>query len=650
MPHKKSSPALSNTRITSRGVTKNPDIKPTLLSFENTAFYNKKNFTILSVILLFFMVWMSIGFGVNGDEKFQVDYSKKLWAYYSSGGKDTSALNIPEGNMHLYGGLFDITAVSINKMLGIENEFNPVYHTTRRVLCAVFGFLAILFTCLFARDLGGWPLAFLTLLLMSFTPRFFGDSMVNPKDIPFAAGYIMALYFIARYIRELPRPGIRNMIGVVIGIMIALNTRAGGLLLIAYLFLFVSVSLWRQSSSSNPYGQGELLRIAATTLGLGILSYFVGIVFWPYALANPISHPMKALTEFTQQPITISVLFSGYHRSSAALPWNYIPEWIIRTIPVFTIVGVFFLFRLIKPRLQDLPFLELFILFFSFLFPIVYAIYSDSTLHDGWRHFLFVYPSLLLLAALGWYLWFTSFGSTYFRLFSFLFLMALISENIYSMMSMHPYQYSYFNPLFGGIKKAYSNFETDYWMLSVKEASDWLQKHERLGKIKNRKYTVTTNCMYPAQVFLNDTNTIDLTYCRYYDRNPKNWDYAIFYSRFVNRSQLRNHTWPPKGTIHTVKAGGVPLCAIVKRENYDDFLGYEALKQGDQLKAIKYFQSYLAYDPTNETVSLELASIYKNNCLYEKSEEMIKLSLQAYPENSEAKVLMKEVEYEKSKR
>lgn len=650
MPHKKSSPALSNTRITSRGVTKNPDIKPSLLLFENTAFYNKKNFTILSVILLFFMVWMSIGFGVNGDEKFQVDYSKKLWAYYSSGGKDTSALNIPEGNMHLYGGLFDITAVSINKMLGIENEFNPVYHTTRRVLCAVFGFLAILFTCLFARDLGGWPLAFLTLLLMSFTPRFFGDSMVNPKDIPFAAGYIMALYFIARYIRELPKPGIRNMIGVVIGIMIALNTRAGGLLLIAYLFLFVSVSLWRQSSSSNPYGQGELMRIAATTLGLGILSYFVGIVFWPYALANPISHPMKALTEFTQQPITISVLFSGYHRSSAALPWNYIPEWIIRTIPVFTIVGVFFLFRLIKPRLQDLPFLELFILFFSFLFPIVYAIYSDSTLHDGWRHFLFVYPSLLLLAALGWYLWFTSFGSTYFRLFSFLFLMALISENIYSMMSMHPYQYSYFNPLFGGIKKAYSNFETDYWMLSVKEASDWLQKHERLGKIKNRKYTVTTNCMYPAQVFLNDTNTIDLTYCRYYDRNPKNWDYAIFYSRFVNRSQLRNHTWPPKGTIHTVKAGGVPLCAIVKRENYDDFLGYEALKQGDQLKAIKYFQSYLAYDPTNETVSLELASIYKNNCLYEKSEEMIKLSLQAYPDNSEAKVLMKEVEYEKSKR
>ena len=214
---------------------------------------------------------------------------------------------------------------------------------------------------------------------------------------------------------------------------------------------------------------------------------------------------------------------------------------------------------------------------------------------------------------------------------------------------MHPYQYSYFNPLFGGIKKAYGNFETDYWMLSVKEASNWLINHERIDKIKNKKSNITTNCMYPAQVFLNDTNSIALSYSRYYDRNEKNWDYAIFYSRFVNRSQLRNRTWPPKGTIHTIKTGGVPICAVVKRENYNDYLGYEALKKGDHLKAITYFQSYLAYDQFNETVSLTLADIYKNNCLYEKAEELIKQSLQAYPDNPVAKNLLKEVEYEKSK-
>lgn len=649
MAKNKSSSLQSKSRITSHGVARNPAAKPSFLSFDNTSFYNQKNFTLLSILLFAIMIWLSTAFGVNGDEKFQVDYSKKLWAYYSSGGKDTSALNIPEGNMHLYGGLFEITAISINKLAGIENELSPAYHTTRRVLCAAFGFIAILFTCLFARDLGGWPLAFLSLLLMSFTPRFFGDAMVNPKDIPFAAGYIMALYYISRYIRELPKPGFGNSIGIIVGVMIALNTRAGGLLLLVYFILFVSISVWRQSSSPNAYHQAALLRVAVTTLLVCILSYFIGIAFWPFALANPLVNPMKALSEFTQQPITISVLFGGYHRSSGALPWNYIPEWIIRTIPIFSIVGVFFLFRLLKPRLQDLPFMELFILFFSFLFPIVYAVYSHSTLHDGWRHFLFVYPSLLLLSALGWYLWFTSFGSKFFRLFSFLFLMALISENLYSMISMHPYQYSYFNPLFGGIKKAYSNFETDYWMLSIKEASTWLKNHERIDKVKNKKYTVTTNCMYPAQVFLNDTNSIALSYSRYYDRNEKYWDYALFYSRFVNRSQLRNRTWPPKGTIHTIKTGGVPICAVVKRENFDDYNGYEALKKGDELKAITYFLSYLNYDPLNETVSLALASIYKNNCLYEKAEELIKQSLQAYPDNPVAKNLSKEVEYEKSK-
>ena len=132
--------------------------KKSIFSFDNTVFYNRKNFTILSILTLLGMISLSIHFGVNGDEKFQIDYSKKLWSYYSSLGKDTSALYVPEGNMHLYGGLFDLTAVSLNKLIGQNDEFTPSYHTVRRVLCAVFGFIALLFTSLFAKRIGGWPL------------------------------------------------------------------------------------------------------------------------------------------------------------------------------------------------------------------------------------------------------------------------------------------------------------------------------------------------------------------------------------------------------------------------------------------------------------------------------------------------------------
>lgn len=622
--------------------------KISFFSFENTSFYNRKNFTILSWVVLLILVFSSLDFGVNGDEKFQVNYSKKLWSYYSTLGKDTSALYVADGNMHLYGGLFDLTAISINKLLGLSDEYNPSFHVVRRILCAVFAFIAIFFASLFGKQIGGWPLAFLTLLLMLLSPRFFGDAMVNPKDIPFAAGYIMALYFISKFIRELPKPGTRTMMGIIAGVMIALNTRAGGLLLILYLFLFVALYLIWDSRNGKQFDSKALLKSGVYTGLVGLFAYLAGIAFWPYALANPLLNPIHALTEFTNQPITITVLFGGQHISSSNLPWNYIPEWMLRTVPLFSLVGLFFMFRLMKPRFEDIPGLEIFILGFSLFFPVLYAIYKHSTLHDGWRHFLFVYPSLVLVASIGWYLWFTSFRSKTFRIFSAILLCGLLTENLVSIISLHPFQYTYFNPLFGGTKKAYGNFETDYWMLSVKEASDWLIQHEKIDR-QNKLFTVTTNCMYPAQVYLKDSaKNIRVTYTNYYDRSFKSWDYGIFYSRFVHRNQLLNQTWPPRGTIHLIKADGIPLCAVVRRENRDDYLGFEALKKGDALNATRHFLAALDYAPDNETVSYALAEIYKNGCLYEKAEEMIQQSLTAFPDNPAALQLLKNIKSEKS--
>lgn len=618
------------------------------LSFENHHLYNQKVFTVLSITVCLLLCFMSFDFGVNGDEKFQVNYSKKLWNYYSTFGKDTSALYVPEGNMHLYGGLFDLTAISLNKLMGLDNEFTPEFHYTRRVLCAVFGFIAMLFASLFARQIGGWPLAFMTLVFMLFSPRFFGDSMVNPKDIPFAAGYIMALFFISRFIRELPRPGIGSMAGIILGVMIALNTRAGGLLLIVYLFFFTAVFLARKALKNDPFTKRDIIISGLYTLGVGFLAYLAGILFWPYALTHPFTHPLKALSEFTSQPITMTVLFGGAHINSGNLPWNYLPEWIIRTVPLFSIFGLFFFIRLLKKREHDIPFLELFILVFAALFPIVYAIFKQATLHDGWRHFIFIYPPLVLIAAVGWFLWFTSFRSKSFRIVSFVLLAGLLSENLFALFSLHPYQYAYFNPLFGGIKKAYGNFETDYWMLSVKEASNWLKKQERV-ELNKKANTVVTNGIYPAQVYLGDTaNKIKLNYTAYYDRSEKYWDYALFYSRFIHRNQLLNRSWPPEGTIHIVRAGGIPVCAVVKRENQEDYLGFEAMKRNDYQSAMNHLVAALEYAPYNETVSYALAIIYKSTYQYDKAERAIEMSLNAYPDNPAGIQLLRDIKIEKA--
>lgn len=610
-------------------------------------FLTAKNFKLFAGAVLIVMILISFDFGINGDEKFQVDYSKKLWSYYSTFGKDTSALNIQDGQMHLYGGLFEVTSVAINKLLGITNEHATGFHATRRVLCACFGFLAILFTCLFTRKIAGWPAAFLALVLMLFSPRFFGDMMINPKDIPFAAGYIMALYFLVRFIDELPKPQRSTMIGLITGIAIALNTRAGGLLLIIYLFLFVGISVFRKWYKRIPIGNDELLKSLGYTVLVGVISYFAGILFWPYALQNPLVNPLKALTEFTNQSQLMMVLFKGQHIWSAQLPWNYLPHWIIRTIPLFAIIGILFFLRLLKNRSSDLSFMGILILLFAVLFPISYAIYKHSTLHDGWRHFIFIYPPLIILATTGWYLWFTSFRSRVMNIISALILVFLLTENLISIISLHPFQYIYFNPLFGGVHKAFGNFETDYWMLSIKEGAQWLKEHERLGE-PGHPAIVATNCFYPADIYLTDSlKQVKTVYTRYYERTNEDWDYALFYSRFVDRDQLLNHTWPPKGTVYTIQTEGTILCAIVKRLNKEDFLGAEAWRKNDIESAILHLKKANESDPANESVAMLLANAYKSTCQYMDAERTIISSLRSRPANPEAYDILKSIQAEK---
>ncbi|MDV7396331.1 phospholipid carrier-dependent glycosyltransferase, partial [Arthrospira platensis SPKY1] len=109
------------------------------------------------------------------------------------------------------------------------------YHDIRHWYNALFGWLAMLFVALFVKELAGWRYGLLALAFMWLSPRFLGHSLMNPKDIPFAAGYTMALYFMWRWLKRMPKFSWTDLAGLAGGIAIALGLRAGGLLLFAYL-------------------------------------------------------------------------------------------------------------------------------------------------------------------------------------------------------------------------------------------------------------------------------------------------------------------------------------------------------------------------------------------------------------------------------
>ena len=84
---------------------------------------------------------------------------------------------------------------------------------------------------------------------------------------------------------------------------------------------------------------------------------------------------------------------------------------------------------------------------------------------------------------------------------------------------------------------------------------------------------------YPPD-FLQTNPYVLYTFGKNLSRNLP-WNYALLMSRERSSEELKTG-WPPPGTIHTIDADGVPLCAVVKNEQF-----YSNLDQAKK-QSLKY--------------------------------------------------------------
>src|SRR5206468_12064716 len=108
---------------------------------------------------------------------------------------------------------------------------------------------------------------------------------------------------------------------------------------------------------------------------LPILGYFASLIFWPYGLVAPFTHPFEALNVAEKFPIQIKILFDGKHISSTEVPWYYIPKWLLITTPLFGLIGLAYSISLISVMRNQKKLLSLAFLFFTLVFPIAYVVY-----------------------------------------------------------------------------------------------------------------------------------------------------------------------------------------------------------------------------------------------------------------------------------
>ncbi len=418
-------------------------------------------------------------YGVTWDEELQSQYGQAVVDYYQSFFQDHRFAQI--FNLYLYGGMFDGLASVVDSLTPFS-----VYET-RHLINALFGLLGLWGTWRLAKFMGGSVVGLVALLLLTLTPMYYGHMFNNPKDIPFAAGIIWSIYYMARVFAQGASPRRSSIIklGIIYGL--TLGIRVGGVMLFAFWLVpwgwDACCIVWKKR---NLVGLGETFRVSMRrliyiVLPVLVLSCAVMLVCWPWAQQDPIHNPLRALSEFSNFPQDVEVLFDGTIYRSTQLPWFYVPlyfgvqlpEMLLALLALTPFALPFFVRNFASERRQTIA-----VMLLMMLFPILYAMLRHPALYDAVRHFLFAVPLACIIAALTLREIFIVIHNR--RTVSALLAVILIlyaGAQIFIMQRLHPYEYIYANRFAHGVQGAYGRYEMDYWGSSFKEAAETLQAY-----------------------------------------------------------------------------------------------------------------------------------------------------------------------------
>jgi tetratricopeptide (TPR) repeat protein len=328
-------------------------------------------------------------------------------------------------------------------------------------------------------------------------------------------------------------------------------------------------------------------------------------------------------------PDTFRQIFEGRNEWSDFMPWYYLIKSMAITIPFIVLAGVILFILFSRSIFKGGKGWQYGMLVFTILFPIVFVLYEKSNLYSSWRQFLFLYPGIILISAIGFNSLFVNLSKKYFTGLAILSFAILAIHPLKFMIINHPYYYLYYNQFVGGLKGAYSNYETDYYYVTQTEASEWLRDYLKENSIES---PVKVKATFSVSWMFRNQPDVQTSYFRFEERSMSDWDYGIVVNRYIPVFQLKNGMWPPKNAIHIIYADGVPMCAVLKRESKDDYLGYVALNEGRNEDAVKHFTKVLESGVQDEMIFYNFAAALYNSGSFNKADSILKKGLEINPD------------------
>lgn len=505
---------------------------------------------VLFSILTVFIAFTFKEYGISNDEQVQHVYGQLLLNFYSSGFADQAAFAYK--NLYLYGGLFDLIAAGLEKVL-------PLWvWDIRHLLSALFGLAGIVAVYKIANELAGPRAAFLAAFLLSITGAWAGAMFTHTKDVSFGACMVWALYYSLLISKQLPPipVGLSLKLGLAVGL--ALGLRIGGAFAVIYLLLMVLVAGCLQTkglkSKLDFYWQSFVGLLPA-----GAMAFALMAIFWPWSVLGA-DHILIAVKSFSHFAFDMNTIINGEFISIGDVPRTYLFQYLGIRLPEIFLLGLvsFLLVFAIKFKPQQLanklPEITIAI---ALLTPLVFVILDRPALYNGVRHFTFVIPTLAIVAGIGLSALLDSLaGYRKWRIAVVTVGVLLSAHTIYTLTALHPYQYLYYNYFAGAnFKQAQHNWEGDYWSSSLIEASKMLTQYVDAEKVtSNTKPTYAVAVCaeaFQGQAYLDKRFNI-----------TENWVTADF---FISSTNMNCDKVLQGELIGVVERLGAPLAVVKDR-------------------------------------------------------------------------------------
>ena len=414
-------------------------------------------------------------YGLGWDDYTHSQYGRLLVSLYGSGFTDKRALSFV--NLYMYGGGFDIIATLTAKVLPFG------LFETRRLIGATVGLIGLFVAWRLGRRLGGPFAGLIALILLAACPLYYGHMFINAKDGPFAADMMIALLGLVRAFEEYPRPTPATLALCGIGIGLAIGARVlGGFAVLEALLPLPLIFAIRSRADGLRPAAAECGSFLLPFIPAAILAYLVMGLVWPWSVVSPLNpfHAAEYFSNVFEKPWR--ELFDGQLIPVDDMPRSYVPTLFAVQVPELMLAlglggtaGA--LVAALWGRARDAAAAgrraALFSTVLAVTLPILLTVAARPVMYNGIRHFVFVLPPFAVLGGLA-AAWIAerlrSYGNTAIAAGT-LALVAGIASPVTDMVRLHPYEYTDYNHIAGGVQGAQRNFMLDYWGLSLTQAS-----------------------------------------------------------------------------------------------------------------------------------------------------------------------------------